>query len=88
MKRVLSHIDFFGMQGEEYAERIISLGVSTGKVMNTGNFKFDSSPPSKIPAWTEKIKGPVITAGSTNEGEEEFITSVYHELKKDFSALN
>ena len=88
MKRVLSHIDFFGMQGEEYAERIRSLGVNTGKVMNTGNFKFDSSPPSQIPVWTEKIKGPVITAGSTHEGEEEFITSVYHELKKDFPDLN
>jgi len=88
MKRVLSHIDFFGMQGEEYTERIKSLGVNTGKVMNTGNFKFDSSPPSQIPVWTEKIKGPVITAGSTHEGEEEFITSVYHELKKAFPALN
>ena len=27
MKRVLSYIDFFGMQGEEYAERIKELGV-------------------------------------------------------------
>ena len=88
MKRVLSHIDFFGMQGEEYAERIKSLGVNTGKVMNTGNFKFDSSPPSQTPVWTEQIKGPVITAGSTHEGEEEFITSVYHELKKAFPTLN
>ncbi|MFZ3136865.1 MAG: 3-deoxy-D-manno-octulosonic acid transferase [Thermodesulfovibrionales bacterium] len=88
MKRVLSHIDFFGMQGEEYAERIRNLGVNTGKVMNTGNFKFDSSPPSQIPVWTEKIKGPVIAAGSTHEGEEEFITSVYHELKKDSPLLN
>lgn len=88
MKVVLSHIDFFGMQGEEYAERIKSLGVNTGKIMNTGNFKFDASPPSDIPVWTEKIKGPVITAGSTHEGEEEFITSVYNELKKDFPILN
>jgi 3-deoxy-D-manno-octulosonic-acid transferase len=88
MKRVLSNIDFFGMQGEEYADRIKNLGVSTGKVMNTGNFKFDSSPPSQIPLWTEKIKGPVITAGSTHDGEEEFIASVYFELKKDLPALN
>jgi 3-deoxy-D-manno-octulosonic-acid transferase len=88
MKMVLSHIDFFGMQGEEYAERIRNLGVNTGKVLNTGNFKFDSSPPSQIPEWTGKIKGPIITAGSTHEGEEEFIASVYHELKKDSPALN
>lgn len=88
MKGVVSHIDFFGMQGEEYAERIKSLGVNTGKVMNTGNFKFDAGLSSHLPVWTEKIKGPVITAGSTHEGEEEFITSVYHELKKDSPFLN
>jgi 3-deoxy-D-manno-octulosonic-acid transferase len=88
MKRVLSYVDFFGMQGEEYAERIRSLGVDNGKVMNLGNFKFDTRPPLQIPEWTEKIRGSVITAGSTHEGEEELITSVCIELKKDFPDIN
>lgn len=88
MKRVLSHVDFFGMQDEEYAERIKQLGADSRKVKNLGNFKFDTRPPSKIPGWTEKIKGQTIIAGSTNEGEEEMITSVYLELKKEFSGLN
>jgi 3-deoxy-D-manno-octulosonic-acid transferase len=88
MKKVLSYVDFFGMQDEEYAERIRKLGVSSSRVMNLGNFKFDTRPPSQIPEWTEKIKGHVITAGSTHEGEEELITSVYIELKKDFPDLN
>jgi 3-deoxy-D-manno-octulosonic-acid transferase len=88
MKRVLSYVDFFGMQDEICAERIKSLGINSSKVMDIGNFKFDTIPPSHIPEWTEKIKGPVITAGSTHKGEEEFITSVYLELKKDFPDLN
>ena len=88
MKNVLSHVDFFGMQDEEYAERIRNLGVDSNRVINIGNFKFDTKPPSQIPEWTEKIKGVVITAGSTHEGEEELITSVYLKLKKDFADLN
>jgi len=88
MKKVLSHVDFFGMQGEEYSERIKSLGVNSNKVMNIGNFKFDTKPPAKIPEWTDRLKGPVITAGSTHEGEEELLASVYIELKKDFPDVN
>lgn len=88
MKDVLSHVDFFGMQDEEYASRIRNLGVDSKRVINIGNFKFDTRPPSQIPEWTEKIKGPVITAGSTHEGEEELITSIYLKLKKDFTDLN
>jgi 3-deoxy-D-manno-octulosonic-acid transferase len=88
MKRVLSYVDFFGMQNLDYAERIRSFGIDTSKVMDLGNFKFDTKPPSQIPDWAEKIKGPIIIAGSTHEGEEELIISAYIELKKDFPDLN
>lgn len=88
MKRVLAHVDFFGMQNEEYAERIRSFGVNKDKVVALGNFKFETRPPSQIPEWTQKIKGHVITAGSTHEGEEELISFVYLELKKGFPDLN
>ncbi|MEW6163303.1 MAG: 3-deoxy-D-manno-octulosonic acid transferase [Nitrospirota bacterium] len=88
MKRVLSHVDLFCMQSEVDAERINSLGVDEKKIKVLGNFKFDTRPPSQIPLWTEKIKGPVIVAGSTHEGEEELITSVYNRLKKDFPDIN
>ncbi|MEW6001298.1 MAG: 3-deoxy-D-manno-octulosonic acid transferase [Nitrospirota bacterium] len=88
MKEVLSNVDFFGMQGEIDAERMRGIGVDKSKITVLGNFKFDMRPPSKIPQWTEKIKGPVIIAGSTHDGEEELIVSVYNELKKDFPDLN
>lgn len=88
MKTVLSSVNFFGMQSEEYVERIRSLGVDITRAKNLGNFKFDSKPPSSVPWWTTKINGPVITAGSTHEGEEELTADVYAELKKDFPNLN
>ena len=88
MKRVLSNVDFFGMQNDEYAGRIISLGVDRARVKTLGNFKFDSGPSSRPPEWAAKIKGPVITAGSTHEGEEELMASLYLALKKDFPNLN
>jgi 3-deoxy-D-manno-octulosonic-acid transferase len=88
MKRVLSSVDFFGMQNDLYVQRIQGLGVHAGKVLNTGNFKFDTKPPSKISAWAENIRGQILIAGSTHEGEEELITSAYLELKKEFPDLN
>lgn len=88
MRKVLSNVDFFGMQDEQYAGRVVSLGADSRRVQNLGNLKFDANPPSQVPPWASKIRGPVITAGSTHEGEEELITSMYIELKKDFPELN
>jgi 3-deoxy-D-manno-octulosonic-acid transferase len=88
MKNVLSYIDMFCMQSAEYAERIRLLGVESSRVTITGNFKFDTRPPAEMPAWTKKIKGPVIVAGSTHDGEEELLASVYVSLLKDIPDLN
>jgi 3-deoxy-D-manno-octulosonic-acid transferase len=88
MKEVLSNVDLFCMQSEMDAKRISSIGVNEGRIKVLGNFKFDIKPPSKIPEWSERMKGPVLIAGSTHEGEEEFLISVYMKLKKDFTDLN
>ena len=88
MKKVLSHVDFFGMQSEEYADRIRQLGVDAHRVMALGNFKFDTKPSSEIPLWTTELQGPVIVAGSTFEGEEELMTDVYLKLREDFPDIN
>lgn len=88
MKKVFSYVDFFGMQNEIYAERIKNFGINRDKIANLGNFKFDITLSSYIPEWTKKIKNPVIVAGSTHEGEEDFLSSVYIDLQKDFPDLN
>ena len=88
MRHVLSSIDTFGMQNEEYAARLISLGVDRGKIQISGSFKFDADPQHQTPSWTSTVGKPVIVAGSTHEGEEELLASVYAELSKDFTGLN
>lgn len=85
---VLSNVALFCMQSETYAERISNIGVDKRKIKVLGNFKFDIKPPSEIPEWSERMKGPVLIGGSTHEGEEEFLLSVYMKLKKDFLDLN
>jgi 3-deoxy-D-manno-octulosonic-acid transferase len=88
MKKILSHVDVFIMQAEEYARKITALGVDSSRVGISGNFKFDTKPPSTPPEWTEHIGRPLIVAGSTHDGEEELFLSVYTALKKDFPELN
>jgi len=88
VKEVLSNVTLFCMQSETYAERISNIGVDERRIKVLGNFKFDIKPPSKIPEWSERLKGPVLIGGSTHEGEEGFLISVYMELKKDFPDLN
>jgi 3-deoxy-D-manno-octulosonic-acid transferase len=88
MKRVLSNVSLFCMQSDLDAERIGRLGVDRERIKVLGNFKFDTKPPSAIPAWAERIVGPVVVAGSTHDGEEELIISVYRELNKEFPDLN
>ncbi len=88
IKKVLSCVDIFCMQAEEYAGRIMNLGVDSSRVQITGNFKFDTRPPLKVPEWTVNVGRPVIVAGSTHDGEEELFLPVYAALKKDFAELN
>ena len=88
MRKVLSSVDSFGMQHEEYAERLRSLEVDSRKIHTVGSFKFDANPSTHIPLWASFISSPVIVAGSTHEGEEELMTSVYTDLKRDFPDLN
>jgi 3-deoxy-D-manno-octulosonic-acid transferase len=88
MKKVLSAVDAFGMQNEEYADRLKRLQADGRKIQVVGNFKFDADPPAHIPRWASFIGRPVIVAGSTHEGEEELIASAYTALRKEFPDLN
>ncbi len=76
------------MQNKEYSSRIIELGAKKDRVVISGNFKFDVPKPDKIPEWALNIKGRVIVAGSTHDGEEEMITDIFLMLRKEFSDLN
>ncbi len=87
MKRVLSLVDFFGMQDDIDAERIISIGAEPSKVRVIGNFKFDYVQSDKPIAWAEHLKRPAIIAGSTHRGEEEMILDAYTRLSGDWGLI-
>src|SRR5216683_2749384 len=76
------------MREDEEAERVLGLGAPLERVWVTGNTKFDAlaSPRSELddPVLREALgmpEGtPVLIAGSTHEGEEEKIFSIYKRL--------
>lgn len=88
MKEVINCVDMFCMQESVYAERIRGLGAAEDKIKVTGNFKFDTKPPDKLPEWASLLKGAVIIAGSTHATEEDLILDAYSRLKTEFPELN
>jgi 3-deoxy-D-manno-octulosonic-acid transferase len=81
-------IDLFLMRSDEEAERVLALGAAPDRVWVTGNTKFDAllldgeeDRSVALRAEMGLLPGaPVFMAGSTHEGEEELVLSVYKEL--------
>jgi 3-deoxy-D-manno-octulosonic-acid transferase len=87
IKEVVKGVDMFCMQEEVYKERIQALGADEDRIRVIGNFKFDTKPSDNIPGWSESLRGPVIVAGSTHEGEEELVVSVFMSLRNEHPEL-
>jgi 3-deoxy-D-manno-octulosonic-acid transferase len=88
MKKVLSSVDFFYMQGKSDAERVIEIGADRNKVGVMGNFKFDISlDQSGRLDWLEDIRGRILLGASTHRGEEEIILDAFKPLKQDHPDL-
>jgi 3-deoxy-D-manno-octulosonic-acid transferase len=85
----LSHADLIGAQSQLDAERFIGLGADPAVVSVGGNSKFDEVPIQLLPAeaarWRQEFgfaeDDEVLLAGSTHEGEEEIILSVFDHLR-------
>ncbi len=79
MKKVFDHVVLFCMQSGTDAERIRAAGAENAKIRVTGNVKFDMDISGEMPEWMNGIRGPVIVAGSTHEGEEQIVIDAYRE---------
>jgi len=82
---LLRPVDRFGMQSDVDRQRLLDLGVETGRVIVTGNLKFETPHQKANPALAKTIRQlaagrPIIVAGSTMSGEEESVLRAFHQV--------
>jgi 3-deoxy-D-manno-octulosonic-acid transferase len=95
MKSLLGRFDRLGMQTDEYAERLKSLGAPADKVEVTGSVKFDGLYADRGNPKTAALRDAfqltpdhrVLIAGSTQDPEEELALATYAALLPEFPQL-
>ena len=85
---VFDQVTLFCMQSEEDAQRIKDIGADPGKIMVTGNLKFDQKIQGAQTGLVAISAGrKVITAGSTHRGEEAALLEVFSRLREKYPRL-
>jgi 3-deoxy-D-manno-octulosonic-acid transferase len=91
----LTAISAFCMQSNADAQRIIEMGANPERVTVSGNIKFDQAPPEITQGEKEALLQtlgihagqPILIAGSTHRGEEEFMLEVLRSLSPEYPDL-
>ena len=91
----LATISAFCMQSSLDAQRIIEMGANPERVTVSGNVKFDQPPPEITQKEKEALLQtlglhagqPILIAGSTHRGEEEFMLKVLQRLSPEYPDL-
>ncbi len=93
VKHTLGMVDHFAVQGALDRKHLELLGVPPAKISETGSIKFDVNVPPSLRESAEVLRRQlgqdrlIWIAGSTREGEEGRLLSVYKELKTKFPSL-
>jgi len=93
VKHTLGMVDHFAVQGKLDRKHLELLGVDSAKITETGSIKFDVNVPPSLRESAEVTRRQlgqdrlIWIAGSTREGEEGKILSVYKSLKETFPSL-
>lgn len=79
---LLRPVDHFAVQSDRDRERLEALGVHPARITVTGNLKFDTPEPTRLPRLEEAVATlaagrPVLLAGSTMEGEEAAVLEAF-----------
>ena len=90
-RQFLANFSAFCMQTGEDARRIIAIGAPPSRVNCTGNLKYDGTVPQVSAELCRELKETyhiphdvaVLTAGSTHQGEEESLVSVFKNLIRE-----
>jgi 3-deoxy-D-manno-octulosonic-acid transferase len=88
MRKMLQQVDLFLAQTPQDSSRLQAIGADSGRVLVTGNLKFDASLPTP-PAILESLQrslaaedaGPVLVCGSTVEDEEALLLKAFENLR-------
>jgi 3-deoxy-D-manno-octulosonic-acid transferase len=99
-RTMLSHVDLFAVQTEEYAASFRDLGVSNHRMVVTGSVKFDGVETDRQNPRTRELAGLLLTggpkpikenliwiAGSTQEAEEKIVVDIYRRAIADHPGL-
>jgi 3-deoxy-D-manno-octulosonic-acid transferase len=89
-RRLFRGLDLCLMQSELDMERLVAVGVASGRVEVEGNIKFDRSVEpmnaQERAAWLNLLGfgelDPVVVGGSTHQGEEEILIRAFSSLRK------
>lgn len=95
IKHLFTRIKQISVQTEDYAQKLVRLGVEQEKIQVTGSIKFDHVQTSRDNPKTQDLRSlfnlrdeeTVFIAGSTQEPEEVYILNTYQELKPEFPDL-
>lgn len=95
LKPVLEQLSAAGMQNDEYAQRLVALGVDAARVRVTGNIKFDNTPAAVDPDVLASLRAqmgieegrPVLLFGSTRPGDEALAAACWRALRCEFPDL-
>jgi 3-deoxy-D-manno-octulosonic-acid transferase len=94
LDRMLETVNRFCMQSTIDAQYIIRLGAKPRRVFVTGNTKYDQTHTEVSAAEREHLarllklpgQAPVIVAGSTHRGEEEFVLAAFNKVRENIPA--
>jgi 3-deoxy-D-manno-octulosonic-acid transferase len=91
LRNVLSDATLFLMQSDEDAARLIALGAPRGRVLVTGNLKYDLAESLESPfySWLKSEletsnRCPIIVAGSVLANEELAVLKAFTEIEREF----
>jgi 3-deoxy-D-manno-octulosonic-acid transferase len=93
--RLLSRINLFAVQNEDYAQRFLALGARQRFIRCTGSIKFDGARTSRNIPDVQRLAqlagigadDVVLLAGSTQDPEESLAISAFQRLAADFPCL-
>jgi 3-deoxy-D-manno-octulosonic-acid transferase len=92
LRAALEPVELFLAQSAGDAARLCEIGATAARVEVAGNLKFDAAEPVESDAVTRlggrlrSAGGPVVVAGSTVEGEEEFVLRAFCSVTEEHPA--